>query len=434
MMKHMEKWIIALLTVALLLMALPVLAEDAATEAVEEPATEAVEEAVEEAAEEAAEETAAEAADQAAIADTQKLDASYTLALNAINAEDYETAKEYLNICFAYCDPVGNPTMYADLLLKRACIDVIEEKNDMALLQLDAALRVQPDLADAYLVRTQVYAAQGDVDAAIENLEKYIELTEDTSLYETVAQLNEAKGDIEAAQAAYDKYVEGAGSEVAEAGFQNGLYKMQAGKLEEAIAAFEAYAEDETYGAGAAYNIGICKMNLGDYAGAIEAFNTCEAKEGSFEGLKYNRGVCALMSEQWEDAAADFAASIESEPYVDDARYNLAICQMQQEDYETAVATFTELIDGEGETTEATEEAEATETEERVVNDGAYYYRAVCNAALGNLEAAVADYTACIEHGYELAQSYYQRAQVYAALGDTENQNSDLQASLKYAG
>ena len=101
---------------------------------------------------------------------------------------------------------------------------------------------------------------------------------------------------------------------------------------------------------------------------------------------------------------------------------------MQQEQYDTAVATFTELIgDGEG-----AEKAEGEE--EKTVNDGAYYYRAVCNAALGNLEAAVADYTVCIEHGYELAQTYYQRAQVYAALGDTENQNSDLQNSLKYAG
>jgi tetratricopeptide (TPR) repeat protein len=300
---------------------------------------------------------------------------------------------------------------------------------------------VQPDLADAYLVRTQVYAAQNNVDAAIENLEKYIELSKDTSLYETVAQLNEAKGDIEAAQAAYDKYVEGAGSEVEEAGFQNGLYKMQAGKLEEAIEAFEAYADDETYGAGAAYNIGICKMNLGDYAGAIEAFNTCQAKGGEFEGLYYNRGVCNLMSEQWKAAAADFTKSIESEPYVDDARYNLAICQMQQEDYETAVATFTELI-GDGEAEEQTEvEEEQTEVgeeqteveNESVVNDGAYYYRAVCNAALGKLEEAKADYTVCIDHGYELAQSYYQRAQVYAALGDTEKQNADLQASLSAA-
>ena len=52
---------------------------------------------------------------------------------------------------------------------------------------------------------------------------------------------------------------------------------------------------------------------------------------------------------------------------------------------------------------------------------------------LGQLEEAVADYTACIDHGYELAQSYYQRAQVYAALGDTEKQNAYLAESLKYS-
>ena len=148
---------------------------------------------------------------------------------------------------------------------------------------------------------------------------------------------------------------------------------------------------------------------------------------GQFEGLYYNRGVCALLGEQWEAAAADFGKSIETEPYVDDARYNLAICQMQQEQYDTAVATFTELIgDGEG-----AEKAEGEE--EKTVNDGAYYYRAVCNAALGKLEEAKADYTTCIDHGYELAQSYYQRAQVNAALGDTEGQNADLQASLSAA-
>lgn len=47
------------------------------------------------------------------------------------------------------------------------------------------------------------------------------------------------------------------------------------------------------------------------------------------------------------------------------------------------------------------------------------------------LEGALADYTKCIENGYELSESYYQRAQVYAALGETEKQNEDLANSLK---
>lgn len=426
---NMKQALAAVMAAGMLMTATPVLAEEAPVEAapavVEETAAAAEETAT------AAEETAAatETANATAIADTQKLDASYTLALNAINAEDYTTAKEYLNVCFAYCDPQTNPTMYADLLLKQACIDVIEEKNDMALLLLDAAVRVQPDLADAYLVRTQVYAAQGQIDPAIENLEKYIELTEDTSLYETVAQLHEANGNLDAAQAAYDKYVEGAGAEVQEAGFQSGLYRMEAGRYEEAIKAFEAYVEDETYGAGAQYNIGICKMNMGDLAGAIEAFTTCADKGGTFDGLYYNRGVCHLLNAEWDAASEDFSTSYTNESYKDDARYNLAVCRMQQENYDGAITLFTALI-GDGTSTADTAETEGQS--EHVVNDGAYYYRALCYASIGKLDEALADYTTCIDHGYELAQSYYQRAQVYAAKGDTENQNNDLQNSLKY--
>ena len=354
----------------------------------------------------------------------QKLDAIYTLALNAINKEDYATARKYLNISFVYCDRETNPVMYADLLLKQACLDVIEGENDLALLGLDAALAVQPDLADAYLVRTQIYTAQGDFTRAVENLEKYVELTQDTSMYETIAQLHDANGDAEAAQAAYDKFVAGAGADSQEAGFQSGLYRMENGRYEEAIETFTAYTEDEVYAAGAWYNIGISRMNLGQYEEAVAAFNDCEAKGGSFSGLYYNRGICSLMISQWESAAADFEKSVATEPFVDDARYNLAICQMQTGAYEQAVASFTTLI-GDGE-----DAAETAETE-RQVNDAAYYFRAVCYAALGNLEAAIQDYTTCIDHGYELAQTYYQRAQVYAAMGDTEKQTSDLENSLK---
>ena len=366
----------------------------------------------------------AESAQTEAAVKEQKLDAIYTLALNAINKEDYATARKYLNISFVYCDPETNPVMYADLLLKQACIDVIEGDNDIALLGLDAALAVRPELADAYLVRTQIYTAEGEFTKAVENLEKYVELTQDTAMYETIAQLHEANGDTEAAQIAYDKYVASAGADSQDAGFQAGLYRMENGKYEEAIEAFTAFTGDEAYGAGAWYNIGISRMNLAQYPEAVEAFNSCEENGGAFSGLYYNRGICGLMSEQWESAVADFEKSVATEPFVDDARYNLAICQMQIGEYEKAVASFTELI-GDG------ENAPEAENAERTVNDAAYYFRAVCNAALGNLEAALKDYTTCIEHGYELAQTYYQRAQVYAAMGDTEKQTSDLENSLK---
>ncbi len=382
-----------------------------------------------------AEETAAEPREvksetqMTGLPEDQKLNAAYLLALNAITAENYTDARKYINIAFAYCDRQDNPVMYADLLLKQACIDVIEGDNSIALMALDAALAVDPNKADAYLVRTQVYSAMGDVEKAIENLEKYIELSHDTELYQTVAQLQEARGDAEAAQAAYEKYVQGAGSAVEEAGFQSGLYKIMNEDFAGAIADFEPYSDNETYGAGAMYNIGICKMNLKDYEGAAEAFTSCGNKGGNFEGLYYNRGICLLMTSQWAAAAEDFAKSIETEPYKGDALYNLALCKMQQEDYAGATEDFTRYIgDGEAEK----EETDTGKTGATAVNYGAYYYRAVCRAALGELEAAVADYTECINRGYEPAQSYYQRARVYGAMGETAKQNADLAEALKY--
>ncbi|MBQ7487697.1 MAG: tetratricopeptide repeat protein [Clostridia bacterium] len=386
--------------------------------------------------------TAAATAPAATTADTQMLDTTYTLALNAINQEDYATARKYLNIAFAYCDKESNPIMYADLLLKQACIDVIEGDNRIALLALDAALTIDPELADAYLVATQIYVDESDYMNAAACLEKYIELSKDTSMYETLAQLYEATGDLDAAQEAYDKYVAAGGATSQEAGFQSGLYRMESGKYAEAIEAFTPYADDETYGAGAMYNIGVCQLNLNDFEAAVEAFSSCEEKGGTFNGLYYNRGICYMMMEDWADGSSDFARSIETETFVDDAKYNMGICDMQQEKYEAAVATFTELIgDGDASTSKAMisistdaqntdEDKPADSQEEKVVNDAVYYFRGVCNAALGNLEAALRDYTTCIERGYELSQSYYQRAQVYAAMGDTEKQTSDLENSL----
>ena len=412
-MKNLKKMLAVLLAAAMMLAAVPALGESAA----------------------------------ASTTNDQRLDAAYTLALNAINAEDYATAKEYLDICFAYCDRQSNPVLFADLLLKRACINVIEEKYDLALLALDACLQVQPDLADAWLVLSQIYITQNDYSRAAASLEKYVELSGETSLYETIAQLYESMGANAEAQAAYEKYAEAAGTGNKETVYQLGLYKMQNGDLEGAIADFQTCAEDETYGAGAWYNIGVCKLNQGDYAGAQEAFETCESKGGNFSGIYYNRGLCAFLQEKWEEAAADFQKSLDNEPFVDDARYNLAVCQMQMEDYAKAVETFTVLIgDGEAAVTEetategtdtATEGGESAEAapadEERQVNPAAYYFRGVCNFALGNLETALQDFTYCIDQGYELGQSYQQRAQVYAAMGDTEKQNADLENYLKNA-
>jgi len=108
-----KQMIVLAMTVALLLLTVPAVFAEVAPPATEETTTEVTQETVN---------ATSQGTASATMADSQKLDASYTLALNDINKEDYETAKQYLDICFAYCDAQSNPVMYSDLLLKRACI------------------------------------------------------------------------------------------------------------------------------------------------------------------------------------------------------------------------------------------------------------------------------------------------------------------------
>jgi len=373
-----------------------------------------------------AEETqAADDAEVLAVQDAQILNNCYTRAVNAIAAEDYDTAKAYLTLCFAYCDRQSDPVMFTDLLLKLGWIAKNHEQNsNMALLFLNAALRIQPDNASAYLVKADVYMDAGENGKAVENLEKYIELSQDTNLYKEVAQLEEASGNLAAAQEAFDKYAKGAGAEVEDAVFQSGLYKMQVGKLEEAAADFETYLENETYAGPAYYYIGLCKLQTGDFAGAAEALTSCEGKGQIYDGLYYYRGQAYFFQYKWEEAEKDFIKSIETDQDTADAKFKRAICRMQLEDYEGAAALFTECIgDGAG-------QAETASAEAAEVNYGAYYYRAYCEASLGQLEAALADYTVCIDNRFELSQSYSGRAEIYAAMGETEKQNADIDQAM----
>ena len=178
--------------------------------------------------------------------DTQRLDAYYQLAVHYINDGNYEKALTYLDACFQYCTAEDNAALVADLYLKRGCVYTMQGENEKALNELEQALAVSPDLADAYLVRVQIYSNSGLYSDAIQNMEKYIELTGDQTMYETLAQLYEASGDYEQALASYGTYTEAASVSEAEASYQRGVYKMNLGLFSKAADEFETCADDAT--------------------------------------------------------------------------------------------------------------------------------------------------------------------------------------------
>ena len=362
----------------------------------------------------------------AATNDPQRLDIYYTLALNAIEKADYDKAMTYLDSCCVYCDETTNPVLYADIHLKKGCVYTLLGEDQKALDELAEATRVQPKLSDAYLVKTQIYSEVGEYEAAIANLDTFIELAEAGEEYELVRAQLEALQQIDVAAAEQ-------GTTEAEKAYLAGVSKMQSGLYAYAVNDFRTAMDDETYGSAAAYNAGVCLINESDDAGALEAFLKCKEKEGAYDGLYYNLGVCEMAAGTFAAAIEDFTASIEKESYLGDATYNRAVCYMSIGESEKAVTDFTAYLAELDKAVEAANTANA-ETEgyvPQVAVDAANYYRAICSMSLGDYEGAIADLNACVENKVSPEDSCFSRALCYLQQGKNDEAKADFDSLIE---
>ena len=249
---------------------------------------------------------AASAQAESVVIDAQKLDAYYSLAINYISHENYEKAMENLNNCLKYCSEDVNPELYADVHLKIGCVDTIQKQYEDAVRELDEAIRVQPELSEAYLVRTQVYTESEDFAKAAENLERYIALSGVNNMYETLTQLYTQAGNTEKALESYKAFVDNDTQDQVEAAYRMGIYKLETEQYAEAIPDFEVCRENAVYGPSSIYNIAVCYMHLEDYENALANFKACTSEEAQYDGLYYNTGVCSMLLEQTTEAIEAF--------------------------------------------------------------------------------------------------------------------------------
>ena len=385
---------------------------------------------------------AAFAADEVAY-DAQKLDTNYALALAYIGREDYDKAMEYLDACLQFCDENSAPEIYADVHLKIGCVYTIRQEYDKALAELDEALRVKPDLSEAYLVKTQIHSDLGEYESAAAALQQYIDLTGDESLYEVKAEIYSAVGNVDKALESYKVYAEAGSESPVEAAYKTAIYDMEKEKYEEAIKEFDKCLSDETYGPSSTYNTGVCYMRLNDYEKALDFLT--RVKDQDFDGLNYNIGVCSMLLDKTDEAIEAFTASIEKESFATDALYNRAICYVSNQDFAKAIVDFTAYLDGMkaqeveslNEQAKAKAEAEGTTFEEikaedvEDVVDVATYYRGVCYLSVNNFDGAIADFTACIKNELAPDDCRFNRGLAYLQAGNNEAAKADLDECVK---
>ncbi len=350
------------------------------------------------------------AADQ--LMQEQRLNAWYSQSIQSINDGDFENALFCLDGCMVYASQEGNPTLYADLFLKRGYCCLMLGKHEEALEALGTALETDPELANAVLLEVSVYSDMGEYETAIDHLEQYIGMTGDESVYETMAQLYEAAGKTDEAYENYQKFTSATAETQAEAELADAKYLMLRGRYQDAVDLLSGSIDAGEAADGAYYSRGLCYMSLGDYEAAIADFaSSVEKEETGFEDALQNKATCEMSILKYEDAIADFTACMDQEIEPANSRINRGICYLLSGSGQEAMEDFDACIEGD------------------INPDEARFYRSFVYLAAKEYESALSDLGTCIENGYDPAASYAQRAQVYKEMGDSEAAAKDLEAA-----
>ena len=221
----------------------------------------------------------------------------YRLAGTQIAEERYDEALQSIDVCLAYTSPEDH-AFYVDLLMKRGCLLVLVNQYENALDVLDQVITEAPELADAYLVKAQVYAAWQKHEALEGALLSYIELVpQDSEIRMVLGQTQYLLGKFEEAAAQYSEILDRAapGQDVSEAAYLCGLTNLQLERYDKAIPALLQARELNPGLEAIDYYIGVCQMSNEDYADAAVNLTKSIDKHIMVQLSCYSRGICGLM-------------------------------------------------------------------------------------------------------------------------------------------
>lgn len=237
----------------------------------------------------------------------QELSEQYSLAGVEIAGENYEQALVHIDACLDFKQYGLDETLYADLLLKKACLLVMLERDEAAIAVLDQTIEELPTVADAYLVKAQIYADHDNIPALIETLTAYLILNpDDDQVRAILAQAQFANEDYAGANSQYSKLANGAGQNgsIAEAEYLYGLSNIQLGQFEKAESYLTSAIAKNDKQDGVYYYRGVCRMYSGDYEGAVADFTKSIEQNSLPQLCYYTRGVCGMMVEEYGYEAA----------------------------------------------------------------------------------------------------------------------------------
>ena len=202
------------------------------------------------------------------------------------------------------------------------------------------------------------------------------------------------------------------------------LLKLQTyaamGDAQSARAQAEAYLETYPEQTDVYSALGQLLAAAGDYAGAAEAYANYIASVEDAPASAYEmRGQCLLQMGRYEEAVADLTQAVDrGEEPQPRTNYLRAIARMQLGDNAAAIEDLDVCV------------AYLDAEEARMAEDAQYtaqidadvlfsrYYRGIANMQAGGYEAAIADFTACVEDGVNAETARFWRGACFLDVGE----------------
>lgn len=337
------------------------------------------------------------------------------LATMAYARGDYDEALKYLDECIALAE--GYDVTLGALYTQKGAIYLKQNKLDDAKTALDTAEQYTPNGSQLLFVRGQVYIEQSKYTSAIKDLERYVEMLPESSeawallakAYTSTDQTSKAsqaekraaelaedplnvtltaarqsllEGNLDNALTYFNLYLEDGEDTDGEIHFRRASILMQQGQIEGAVVDLEvALALGYSEQAVCYEYLSSCYYALGDYEKVIETGEQCIALKSdkpAYDTLYQRMGIAAVTLNNLELAETYFNQSMKYNPELIGNYFYSGVTKMGQAKYAEAASDFTTSI----------------EKEELVQR--CMFNRALCQEALGEIDAAVSDLEAAM--------------------------------------
>jgi tetratricopeptide (TPR) repeat protein/S1-C subfamily serine protease len=282
-----------------------------------------------------------------------------------------------------------------------------------AIADCDAAIRINPQYADAYIVRGIVKSKLGDKKGAIADYDVVIRINPQyVNAYALRGNDKSKLGDKKGAIADYDTAIR-INPQYADAYYGRGIAKSDLDDKKGAIADYDTAIRINPQYVNAYVNRGDTKSELGDKKGAIADYDTAIRIDPKSADDYVNRGYSKSELGDKKGAISDYDTAIRLNPQLADAYYGRGSAKSDLGDKKGAISDYDTAI------------------RIKPQDANAYYGRGNAKYDLGDKKGAITDFDTVVRINPQFANAYINRGSARLGLGDKKGAISDYDTAIR---